>query len=652
MRYTVPQPQPATDAVIVASLGEATIGEEMRHVEPLPSRNFVPATVSVPTSHLCIVASLHLPSFRPRSFPRFRRCSPDSKAGWRIDTKQGRRRRRQTKQGRESGPKAAMAPLPDVHLSYGPMLIGVFFNMILYGVFIAQALTYFQRCRKDDAWLRYFVGYLFVLETLNTGFDMAIMYQPLILEYEPDYFPTVFVSEPLFVVLVSTPIQIFFAWRIWTITRVVWAPVVVGALAVVAFAGGIYTATKVALIKQFVHKPELHAPALVWFLASCAADVIITVALVLTLTHRKTGFVATDSVIDKIIRMTIQTGLVTSVFSLLDVIFFMVFPHLAINFIFDLPLSKLYSNALLSTLNAREELGSVTSTSTRGSGSGSGVATTKFEEMELSISMEGDGETWLLSTILAVPPPRFSSSVPYKFQRYPALSSPIPLSHSHRVARMYIHTHLPIAASHVPIPAASHPYHPSPHRIHTTHRTPHTMYIPIQSLHHIARRTALHCMYISSHSAYIHIADYIHLPPLVRSFAICLLLTMDCTDTYPHTHPHTLLPCFLASFCRATCRPVHLVVRPFRVVSSRLAPPRPPALPGRPPAFRPHPPRPLAVLVFGFRRPFRLRNSRFRRVSPESPARRDSEQGGVRRDSFIVPLVDHCQRAMIRSAAQ
>ncbi|KAF8209252.1 hypothetical protein K438DRAFT_260411 [Mycena galopus ATCC 62051] len=230
-----------------------------------------------------------------------------------------------------------MAPLPDV---YGPMLIGVFINLILYGVFLGQALTYYQRYRRDDdAWLQYFVAYLFVLETLNTGFDMEMMYQPLILQYGHvlDYFPTVFVSEPLCVVLVSTPTQLFFAWRIWTLTRVRWAPILIVLLAGAAFGGGLWTATKLALIKQFARKPELHAPALLWFSASSAADVGITVGLVWTLAHRKTGFVATDGVIDKIIRTTIQTGLVTSIFSVLDIIFFMVFPHLALNFVWDLP---------------------------------------------------------------------------------------------------------------------------------------------------------------------------------------------------------------------------------------------------------------------------------------------------------------------------
>ncbi|KAJ6548228.1 hypothetical protein DFH09DRAFT_1087343 [Mycena vulgaris] len=48
----------------------------------------------------------------------------------------------------------------------------------------------------------------------------------------------------------------------------------------------------------------------------------------------KTGFACTDTIIDKIIRITVQTGMLT-------------------NFIRDFPLSKLYSNCLISSLTAR-----------------------------------------------------------------------------------------------------------------------------------------------------------------------------------------------------------------------------------------------------------------------------------------------------------
>ncbi|KAF8144483.1 hypothetical protein K438DRAFT_2029136 [Mycena galopus ATCC 62051] len=203
--------------------------------------------------------------------------------------------------------------------------------------------------------------------------------------------------------------------------------------------GGLWTATKLALIKQFVRKPELHTPALLWFSASSAADVGITVGLVWTLTHRKTGFVATDSVIDKIIwsepasfsppslpptppaaddpnrprdvrlpllalHVLTDPRKYSSIFSVLDIIFFMVFPHLALNFVWDLPLSKLYSNALLSTLNARAVLGSMSGSRARfGSGPHSAPRGTHtethtgrlvFEDMAL-VTTDGQTQTEL-----------------------------------------------------------------------------------------------------------------------------------------------------------------------------------------------------------------------------------------------------------------
>ncbi|KAJ7184551.1 hypothetical protein C8R46DRAFT_1064410 [Mycena filopes] len=254
---------------------------------------------------------------------------------------------------------AAPAPaLPNVQLLFGPMLIGVFFNMILYGVLVGQVLTYFQKYRNDALWMRLLVFALFIVETANTGFDIGIMYQPLILQYgqKPTFFPLLFVTQPLCVVVVSTPIQLFFAWRIWRLTKSFWVPGFIALLSFASLAGGVWTAAMLRILLTFANKPKLHNSALLWFLSSCVADVLITVSLVLSLSRRKTGFSGTDSVIDKIIRTTIQTGMLTAVFSVLDVVCFMVLPHAAINFVFDLALSKLYTNCLMSTLNARQGL--------------------------------------------------------------------------------------------------------------------------------------------------------------------------------------------------------------------------------------------------------------------------------------------------------
>jgi len=133
-------------------------------------------------------------------------------------------------------------------------------------------------------------------------------------------------------------------------------PLVISFFSVISLGGGVWTTVRVIQIKLYVNKPELHWPALVWFLAAFVSDVLITVVLVSTLSRRKTGFVGTDDAISKIIQMTVQTGLLTTFLAIGDVVFFMTLPHTSLNFLWDLALSKIYSICLLSTLNARVEL--------------------------------------------------------------------------------------------------------------------------------------------------------------------------------------------------------------------------------------------------------------------------------------------------------
>ncbi|KAJ8090729.1 hypothetical protein PM082_018295 [Marasmius tenuissimus] len=255
---------------------------------------------------------------------------------------------------------STMAATIDISLKFGPMLIGVFMNMILFGILIMQTLFYYQTYSRDTMWMRLFVAYLFILETANSAFDMAMMYEPLIAGFGSNEavarFPTLFMTEPILMALIAFPIQLFFAWRIQRVTGIWWISAIIALLALASCAGGIWTGVMVGVVKTFARKPELHTPALVWFLTSCVADVLITISLVRSLSQRKTGFTVTDSVIDKIIRTTVQTGMITAVCAIGDVVFFMTLERTALNFIWDLMLSKLYANCLLSTLNSRASL--------------------------------------------------------------------------------------------------------------------------------------------------------------------------------------------------------------------------------------------------------------------------------------------------------
>jgi len=124
-------------------------------------------------------------------------------------------------------------------------------------------------------------------------------------------------------------------------------------LSLTSLAFAIDTAVVVASVRLFSKKVDALVPATVWLVASVLADALITASLYVSLTRRRTGFQSTDAIINRIIRLAIQTGLLTVVFALVETTIFLVIPNTTANFAVDFPLSKLYSNALLSTLNAR-----------------------------------------------------------------------------------------------------------------------------------------------------------------------------------------------------------------------------------------------------------------------------------------------------------
>jgi len=236
------------------------------------------------------------------------------------------------------------------------MLIGVFLNTILYGVLLVQTFIYFQTYKKDTPWIRYFVLYLFIVETLNTGFDIAMIYEPLITRYGTpravSVAPMMLSADAIVTVAISTPVQLFIAWRIWTIGKSIIITFIISFFAICSFVGGVATTVSVSLIPEYFRFGEFQWAVITWLASSAVADIVITVSLVWSLRNKR-GFTATNDIINRIIRLSVQTGAITTISAIADIAGFLVFPHTTVNFIADLPLSKLYTNSLLSTLNAR-----------------------------------------------------------------------------------------------------------------------------------------------------------------------------------------------------------------------------------------------------------------------------------------------------------
>ncbi|KIK50282.1 hypothetical protein GYMLUDRAFT_469764 [Collybiopsis luxurians FD-317 M1] len=255
-----------------------------------------------------------------------------------------------------------MPPVPPRHPPtvievYTPFFVGTFLNVFLYGIAVTQMYTYYRTSQDDKLWMKMLVAYLLVMETINSILDVGLIFEPLLLNFGN---PNVIATSPwtlrldgVTTTLISTPVQIFMAWRIQKIMGTVIPTVVVTILALSSLIGSVWLAIAVSQSPQYAKFDEFKGAPSLWLISSAVADIAIAGCLVYGLSKKRTGFAVLNDQIDRIIRVTVQTGSLTALTALIDVIVFLSVPNTTIFFAWDLMLSKLYTTTLLSSFNAR-----------------------------------------------------------------------------------------------------------------------------------------------------------------------------------------------------------------------------------------------------------------------------------------------------------
>jgi len=136
------------------------------------------------------------------------------------------------------------------------------------------------------------------------------------------------------------------------ITRNLWMTTLIIICALVDILAGVGTAVSTMFFPVFAEFHKSAPIAITWHVSAVLSDVMITSCLVWNLAKRKTGYAATDGVVKKIIKMTIQTGLLTSLATCAATVTYLARVD-GTHLMFNMLLSKLYTNSLMSTLNAR-----------------------------------------------------------------------------------------------------------------------------------------------------------------------------------------------------------------------------------------------------------------------------------------------------------
>ncbi|KAG7447197.1 uncharacterized protein BT62DRAFT_67947 [Guyanagaster necrorhizus] len=213
---------------------------------------------------------------------------------------------------------------------------------------------------KDDWRMRLYVWFIFLLEIVFTIFSTIAAWD----QYGPgwgDVNSILLIDwswEPLPSLngTISAMVQTFYVWRIYNLTKNIWISLVIEVVAIVQCTFAWYFGISVSVGGLGVDKLIADSPEVsTWLAGSAACDVMITATIVSVLyrANKQSKFSQTTSAVTKIIRFSVETGLLTSAAAVAELILWLTQSEYNIHFIGFLVLGKLYSNALVATLNSR-----------------------------------------------------------------------------------------------------------------------------------------------------------------------------------------------------------------------------------------------------------------------------------------------------------
>ncbi|KAL4267560.1 hypothetical protein AB1N83_001042 [Pleurotus pulmonarius] len=263
-------------------------------------------------------------------------------------------------------------------LVLAPLFLGTLFEVLLFGILVAQIYAYHKHFPRDRialkivAWTS-FVGSFILTIAISTALShMVTDGDPFNFELEtPDPCPKAALAMIAFLGLDT---QLFFAWRIFKLCRKQWLFLLTCCLSI---------ATSVLMILETL-QPDIAGTARIhfngdhvgeavttvatpiWMSLSIACDMTITLSMIILMYRalKEAIFRTTRQTLSKILRFTLETGLLTTTLIVTQMVLM-----LALNpkpggglsgvmwrYIFFYPTGVVYSSWLLASLNARSSM--------------------------------------------------------------------------------------------------------------------------------------------------------------------------------------------------------------------------------------------------------------------------------------------------------
>ncbi|KAJ7452641.1 hypothetical protein FB451DRAFT_695080 [Mycena latifolia] len=249
----------------------------------------------------------------------------------------------------------------DMNSTYGAMLIGTFFAILFQGILTVQAYLYYESFPGDHWHLKSLVAVLWCLDLTHLVLICQTVYHYLIDNWGNDLAlleSTIELDLHLVLVGAATILcQGFFLHRVWKFSKGNW--LLVGVLALMCLTTvGLDVDMSIALSKNksitTINSGEGEVIAM--FSIGAAVDLFIAILLCWYLQQGRSPFERTNFMLARVIQYTVATGLATSLLAIGCIAAYLIKPNSFIFIGMHFSLGRMYTNALLATLNSRRNL--------------------------------------------------------------------------------------------------------------------------------------------------------------------------------------------------------------------------------------------------------------------------------------------------------
>ncbi|KAL1940989.1 hypothetical protein VTO73DRAFT_7625 [Trametes versicolor] len=251
---------------------------------------------------------------------------------------------------------------PPYATTLGALGLGGGIGLMLYGVTIHQTYRYYRLYPSDRMIVKVFVFVIFVLEALHTLLWIVVGYHYLIADpFILGSLAKAHWSARLAVTTTACTVTVtecFYIRRVYLIGRK-YRWLVTPSVACLLVTDGFSIAAGISAFR-FTHSitdfQNISWMVSVGYGFAGVGDVVLAGALVFVLHRSRTGSKRTDSILDTLIIYSLNTGVLTSIFSILSFIFALIIPGNLIYAGLSIVGTKLYANSVLAVLNSRREI--------------------------------------------------------------------------------------------------------------------------------------------------------------------------------------------------------------------------------------------------------------------------------------------------------